>query len=245
MRVITPQGALTSVEKIVPVDATFADFGDPGVTFVTVPGTREGEAALEVTGPNGTTLVLNDLVGNMPKTSGFGGWFLHLMRFAGDEPRVPVPVKFTMIKDKATLCRAIEAVGRAAVAETGPGFTRQSHRRRSAKRYAQTGGVARVRPSPASVRASRELLVSLRALPDKSVLLNGELVISVDGALSFDALKMRLHRADSRIKPLPLWDGIGVRDRNPYLGSYSASWFAEQRRKMRPGCGWAGTGKCM
>ena len=70
MRVITPQGALTSVEKIVPVDATFADFGDPGVTFVTVPGTREGEAALEVTGPNGTTLVLNDLVGNMPNSEG-------------------------------------------------------------------------------------------------------------------------------------------------------------------------------
>jgi hypothetical protein len=103
MRVITPPGARTSVEKIVPVDATFADFGDPSVTFVTVPGTREGEAALEVTGPNGTTLVLNDLVGNMPSTSGFGGWFLRLMRFAGDEPRVPVPVKFTMIRDKAAL----------------------------------------------------------------------------------------------------------------------------------------------
>ena len=45
-----------------------------------------------------------------------------------------------------------------------------------------------------------ELLVSLRALPEKSFVLNGELVISVDGALSFDALQMRLHPADSRIK---------------------------------------------
>ena len=47
--------------------------------------------------------LVSTMVGNMPKTSGFGGWFLHLMRFAGDKPRVPVPVKFTMIRDKAAL----------------------------------------------------------------------------------------------------------------------------------------------
>jgi hypothetical protein len=60
-------------------------------------------------------------------------------------------------------------------------------------------------------------------------------VIPVDGALSFDTLQMQLHPADSRIKRLQLWDGIGVRRGNPYLDFYSASWFAEQRRKMRPG----------
>jgi hypothetical protein len=100
MKVIAPPGARAKVEKAVPVDATRADFNDPDVAFVTVPGTRENEAALEVRGPNGTTLILNDLVGNIRKASGFGGWFLRLMRFAGEEPRIPVPVKLTMIKDK-------------------------------------------------------------------------------------------------------------------------------------------------
>ena len=33
-------------------------------------------------------------------------------------------------------------------------------------------------------------------------MLDGELVIPVDGALSFDALQMRLHPAESRIRKL-------------------------------------------
>ncbi len=103
MQVITPRRAREKVEKVVPVDATSADFGDPDVALITVPGTQEHEAALEVRGPNGTTIVLNDVVGNMRNTSGIGGWFLRMMGFAGDKPHVPVPVKMTMISDKAAL----------------------------------------------------------------------------------------------------------------------------------------------
>ena len=69
--------------------------------MVTGPGTSENDAAPEVRGPNGTTLILNDVVGNIQKSSGFGGWFLRLMRFAGNEPRIPIPVRLTMIRDKA------------------------------------------------------------------------------------------------------------------------------------------------
>jgi hypothetical protein len=100
LQVIAPAGARAKVEKAVPVDATHADFNDPHVALVTVPGTSQKEAALEVRGPNGTTLILNDVVGNIQKTSGFGGWFLRLMRFAGNEPRIPIPVRLTMIRDK-------------------------------------------------------------------------------------------------------------------------------------------------
>ena len=103
MQVITPKGAREGVEKVVHVDATSADFGDPDIALMTVPGTREHEAALEVRRPNGTTLVLNDVVGNMRATSGFGGWLLRMMGFAGDKPRVPFPVKLAMIHDKAAL----------------------------------------------------------------------------------------------------------------------------------------------
>ena len=47
-----------------------------------------------------------------------------------------------------------------------------------------------------------EVLENLRALAAKTFVLDGELVIPVDGALSFDALQMRLHPAASRIERL-------------------------------------------
>jgi len=47
-----------------------------------------------------------------------------------------------------------------------------------------------------------EVLNNLRALPSRHFVLDGELVIPVDGSLSFDALQMRLHPAESRIRRL-------------------------------------------
>jgi ATP-dependent DNA ligase len=44
-----------------------------------------------------------------------------------------------------------------------------------------------------------EVLQNLLAVSPKTFVLDGELVIPVDGALSFDALQMRLHPAESRI----------------------------------------------
>jgi hypothetical protein len=103
MMVIAPEGSCEKVSKAVSVDATDADFGDPNVRLIIVPGTRAHEAALEVTGVSGTTLVLNDIIGNIRDASGFGGWLLRIMGFAGDEPHVPTPVKIAMVKDKAAL----------------------------------------------------------------------------------------------------------------------------------------------
>jgi hypothetical protein len=103
IRVVTPEGARDKVAQAVPVDATKVDFGDPDIALVTVPGTEAHEAALEVRGPNGTTLIINDIIGNMRDTSGFGGWLLRLMGFAGDKPHVPFPIKAIMVDDKAAL----------------------------------------------------------------------------------------------------------------------------------------------
>ena len=47
-----------------------------------------------------------------------------------------------------------------------------------------------------------EVLENLRALAAKTFVLDGELVIPVEGGLSFDALQMRLHPAASRIARL-------------------------------------------
>ena len=47
-----------------------------------------------------------------------------------------------------------------------------------------------------------EVLQNLKAIARQSFVLDGELVIPVSGVLSFDALQMRLHPADSRIQRL-------------------------------------------
>ena len=49
-----------------------------------------------------------------------------------------------------------------------------------------------------------EVLEHLRALAAKTFVLDGELVIPVKGGLSFDALQMRLHPAESRINRLSI-----------------------------------------
>ena len=103
MQVVAPAGAASSVGKIVPVDTTAPDFGDAGVQFIAVPGTREQEAALLVHTDDGSTLVLNDLVGNIHDASGFGGWVLRRAGFAGDTPRIPAVVKLSMVADKEAL----------------------------------------------------------------------------------------------------------------------------------------------
>jgi hypothetical protein len=103
MKVIAPAGAREKVAEIVPVDATQIEFGDPDVRLTAVAGTESGEIALEIERPSGTTLIVNDIIGNIRNASGLGGWFLRLMRFAGDKPHVPLPVKARMIDDKAAL----------------------------------------------------------------------------------------------------------------------------------------------
>ena len=103
MQVVAPEGSRKKVEQAVKVDTTDPRFDDPDVHFVTVPGTRAHEAALVVRSGGGTTLVLNDLVANIRDPAGFGGWFLRLTGFAGNEPQVPRPVKLAMVDDKEAL----------------------------------------------------------------------------------------------------------------------------------------------
>ena len=103
MQVITPEGSRAKVEEVVGVDAVVPQFDDPNVLFITVPGTRQREAALVVRTRNGTTLVLNDLVGNIRKEQGFGGWLLRVAGFAGEEAQIPRVVKLAMIEDKNAL----------------------------------------------------------------------------------------------------------------------------------------------
>ena len=103
MQVVAPEGSRAKVEEVVPVDTVTPRFEDPNVQFVAVPGTRGREAALVVRSPSGTTLVLNDVVGNIRDASGFGGWLLHVVGFAGKEAQIPKVVKMAVIEDTNAL----------------------------------------------------------------------------------------------------------------------------------------------
>jgi hypothetical protein len=109
MKVIAPAGARAKVEEVVPVDMTTADFGDPHVRFVTVPGTKDHEVALLVETATGTTLVVNDLIWNVGSRPGFGGWLYKAMGLTGDAPKIPTLVEMRAIKDKSALRAQLEA----------------------------------------------------------------------------------------------------------------------------------------
>lgn len=102
IKVVAPEGSRKKVEEVLKVEAIAPQFDDPKVQFLAVPGTGLADSALVIHTPKGATLVLNDVVGNIRHSHGFGGWFLRTMKFAGDEPQVPRPVLWT-IKDPAAL----------------------------------------------------------------------------------------------------------------------------------------------
>jgi hypothetical protein len=108
MTVVAPAGARAKVEKIVPVDATSVEFGDPAVRFLAVPGTGEREATLEVRTESGTTLVLNDLIFNLANRTGIGGWVFKTIGLTGDEPHIAPPVRMRQVKDKDALRAQLE-----------------------------------------------------------------------------------------------------------------------------------------
>jgi len=103
LQVVAPEGAREKVEEVVLVDTVAPRFNDPAVDFVTVPGTRGREAALVVRGAKGTTLVLNDVVGNIRDAEGFGGWLLHVAGFAGPDAQVPKVARMAVIEDTNAL----------------------------------------------------------------------------------------------------------------------------------------------
>lgn len=107
--VAAPAGAREKALEIVPVESTAPDFGDAGVRWITVPGTREHEAALTVRGDKGTTLILNDLIANLRHEHGFTGWMLRLMGFAGDEPNIPGVRRLALVKDGHALADQLQA----------------------------------------------------------------------------------------------------------------------------------------
>jgi hypothetical protein len=107
LHVIAPAAARPKVEEVVHVDATSVVFGDPKVTYLTVPGTGEREAALLV-GGGGTTLVLNDLIFDLADRPGLRGWLFKAIGMTGTQAHIPAPIRMRKVVDKGALSVALE-----------------------------------------------------------------------------------------------------------------------------------------
>jgi hypothetical protein len=103
IQVIAPEGSRAKVAEAVAVDASSADFGDPGVRLIDVPGTGRRENALEVEAEDGLTLIVNEIIADVHGIGRLRGWLLRLMGFQGDEAQVPVGPRMQFKKGLADL----------------------------------------------------------------------------------------------------------------------------------------------
>ncbi len=99
-----PSGAREKVEEVVDVHGVCEDFpADESVSYATLEGTGSGEGVLTVTSDEEVTLVLNDVVFNMPHVTGIKGFVLRYVTASTGGPRVSRVGKLFLVKDKAAL----------------------------------------------------------------------------------------------------------------------------------------------
>src|SRR5579859_485251 len=105
MRVVCPGAAAKKVGQVVSVDGSYDDAGkDDDVTLMHLEGTRAQEGVMRVRSDDGTSLVFNDCINNLPK---LGGLFGFLLAPTG-RPSVPRIARWMMVKDKPGFRAQIE-----------------------------------------------------------------------------------------------------------------------------------------
>jgi hypothetical protein len=108
-RVVCPRGARAKVEQVVPVTGGYEDEpADPAVTLETLDGTGDAEGAMIVRDAAGASLVLNDIVFNMPHLPGIHGFVLRRITGSSGGPRVSRIARWFLAKDKPALRTHLE-----------------------------------------------------------------------------------------------------------------------------------------
>lgn len=108
-RVVCPPGARKKVEEVVPVTQSYVDEpADGAVSFEVLEGTKGGEGAMIVRDTAGTTLVLNDIVFNMPHVRGFTGFMLRRVTSSSGGPRISRIARWFLARDKPALRTHLE-----------------------------------------------------------------------------------------------------------------------------------------
>jgi hypothetical protein len=100
-RVVCPAGAKSRVAQVVPDPGSYSELApDSAVELVTLDGTRQREGAMIVRGSEGSSLVFNDAVFNMPHAPGATGFVLRHITGSTGGPRVTRVMQWFVIADK-------------------------------------------------------------------------------------------------------------------------------------------------
>lgn len=107
-RLFAPEGSRRQVEEVAPVHSTWDAFPpDPVIALEHVEGTDGREGLMIVREEGETSLVLNDVVFNLPHQRGFFGLVFRLLGSSGG-PRVTRLTRWTMVKDRRALRAQLE-----------------------------------------------------------------------------------------------------------------------------------------
>jgi hypothetical protein len=104
LRVLCPPGARKRVEQVIAVDGTYDDGPSDDTVRLTHLDGAKNEGAVVVKSPGGTSVVLNDIVFNVPKIGGVMGF----MMAPTGRPAVPRLIRWMLVKDRARLTTQLE-----------------------------------------------------------------------------------------------------------------------------------------
>lgn len=108
-RVVCPAGARGKVAQVVDVAGTYGEEPADGVVELQdLDGTKQREGALIVRDADGTSLVLNDAVFNMPHVPGVTGFVLRRVTGSTGGPRVSRIMRALVISDKTAFRAHLE-----------------------------------------------------------------------------------------------------------------------------------------
>lgn len=109
--VLCPAGAREKVADAVAVDGTLADFPpDDAVSLREIDGIGQAEGVMVVRSEDGVSLVVTDLIFNMPHASGAAGFIFRYITGSTGGPRVSRLFRWLSVKDRAALRRDLESL---------------------------------------------------------------------------------------------------------------------------------------
>jgi hypothetical protein len=119
VRVYAPAISRAKVAERVAVDGTFEDIPpDPAVAIVPVAGFRTGEGMAVVRSGDRVSLVVADVILDVPHAPGLPGLLFRLLGLTGDHPKLPAPIRLRVLRDRRALRAQLEELART------PGLTR-------------------------------------------------------------------------------------------------------------------------